>query len=247
MKKKRHLTGEDETLDSFYHGRILIIQKKRGYRFSLDAPLLADFIRTKKSDTLLDLGAGNGVISLLLSLKPFRRIVCLEIQESLVDLARRNVEINRLGDRITVLQEDLRTYRPDEKFDLIFSNPPYIRAKAGYLSRSEEKSIAKHEIKCDILDIMKVTAELLKEEGRACFIYAARRQKDFARAMERNRLKFRILRYVHPREHSPALWFLAECAFLPSDVRILPPLILYEESGAYTPEVKMIFRGARSG
>ena len=124
MTNPADLRRDDETLDAFYHGRVRVLQKKKGYRFSVDAPLLADFIRTRADDEALDLGTGSGIISLLLSVKPFRRIAALEIQAGLADLARRNVEINGLGDRIEVVEGDLRAYEPGRRFDLIFSNPP---------------------------------------------------------------------------------------------------------------------------
>ena len=243
MKRSKPSPGEDETLDSFYHGRILLLQKKQGYRFSVDAPLLADFIRTRPGDRLLELGAGNGIISLLLSRKPFRRIVCLEVQPSLADLARRNVALNRLEEKILVLEQDLRAFRPGEKFDLVFSNPPYIRGRGGHLSRSEEKSIAKHEIKGDIFDIMQAAGSVLKKDGRACFIYPVKRRGDFDRALEEAGLKIKALRFVHSRGGEPARWFLSECRFEAPSQEVIPPLWVYEERGAYTPEVKAIFAG----
>ena len=247
MKRQSLRAAEDETLDSFYHGRIRVIQKEKGYRFSVDAPLLADFIATKASDILLELGGGNGIISLLLSRKPFRRIICLEIQESLADLARRNIRLNRLEERIILLRQDLRTYRPGHKFDVIFSNPPYISKISGHLSLSEEKSVAKHEIKCDIFDIMHLTGRLLKKNGRAYFIYPAKRKDDFDKALARNALNIKTLRFVSSRNGSDARWFLAECGVSPLRLKILPPLFLYDDGGEYTAEMKKIFSGETRG
>ena len=247
MKGSEPSPGEDETLDSFYHGRVLLLQKKRGYRFSVDAPLLADFIRTRSDDRLLELGAGNGIISILLSRKPFRRIVCLEVQPGLADLARRNVALNRLEDKILVLEQDLREFQPREKFDLVFSNPPYIRGRGGHLSRSQEKSIAKHEIKGDIFDIMQTAGRVLEKDGRACFIFPVKRRGDFERALERSGLKTGILRLVHSRLGEPAHWFLAECRFDAPSQEILPPLRIYEDDGKYAPEMKAIFAGEDRG
>jgi len=133
---------DGETLDAFYHGRIRVRQGKKGYRFSVDAPLLADFVRTREEDEGLEIGTGSGIIALLLSVKPFRRITALEIQAGLADLARRNVELNGLGGRIEVVEADLRTFEPGRTFDLIFSNPPYIRKATGFLGASAEKSAA---------------------------------------------------------------------------------------------------------
>jgi tRNA1(Val) A37 N6-methylase TrmN6 len=237
----------DETLDTFYHGRIFVLQKKRGYRFSLDAPLLADFIHTRPTDRLLELGAGNGIISLLLSRKPFRKIVCLEIQSGLADLARRNVALNHLENKITVLEQDLRTYHTGEKYDVVFSNPPYLRKKGGPLSPSGEKSIAKHEIKGDVFDIMQAAGKVLERDGRVYVIYPAKRKKDFDRALEESGLKLNTLRYVQTRSGTAAHWFLAECRFEVSSPDIRPPLHVYGERGEYMPEMKAIFAGEDRG
>ncbi len=237
----------EETLDSFYHGRIHILQKKRGYRFSIDAPLLADFIQPGPADELLELGAGVGVISLLLSLKPFRRIVCLEIQPALAELARRNIRLNGLEEKITVLEQDLRAFVPEEKFDIVFSNPPHIRSRSGQLSRSEEKSVAKHEILCSISDIMSATRTCLKPEGRAYFIYPAGRRTDFDEAAVKNGLRLRAVRHVHPACGRPPRWFLAECGFEAAAAIVRPPLFVYDERGRYTEEMNRIFSGGSVG
>ena len=237
------MKGEDETLDSFYLGRILVLQKKKGYRFSVDSPLLADFIQTKKSDELLELGAGNGIISLLLSFKPFKHITAVEIQVSLAALARRNISLNKLEDKITIIHKDLRTFWLRRKFDVIFSNPPYIKKERGHLSALQEKSIAKHELKCDIFDIMQKTKELLKKEGRAYFIFPAKRSEDFREAVEMSKLKIKAIRFILPRRERTPNLFLAECDFSSQKEFIMSPLVLFDERRNYTSEAKEIFSG----
>jgi tRNA1Val (adenine37-N6)-methyltransferase len=252
------LRRDGETLDTFFHGRIRVLQKKKGYRFSVDAPLLADFIRTRADDEALELGTGSGVISLLLSVKPFRRIVALEIQEGLADMAGRNVEINGLGERIEVVRADLRTYEPGRRFDLIFSNPPYIRKATGFLSRSAEKSAAKQELHGEIRDVLKKTAEWLEPDGRACFIYTEKRRADFLAAAGESGLSLRRTRFVHPRAGEPANLFLAELGRLSrtqaasaategtggeGGPEVMPPLILFGPDGKYTDEAEAVFSG----
>jgi tRNA1(Val) A37 N6-methylase TrmN6 len=243
MRKIAAEPAEDETLDSFYHGRVRLFQKKSGYRFSVDAPLLADFIRTRPGESLLELGAGNGVISLLVSLQPFARIVALELQPGLAELARRNVRLNRLEARITVMEADLRTFEPVDKFDVVFSNPPYIRRRGGHLSLSGEKSIAKHEIRCDISDIMRTAAGAMKREGRSYFVYPAARRGDFDAARERAGLRTQALRFVYSRPGEAPRWILAECDFSAPEPLVRPPLFVYGRDGRYTPEMERIFRG----
>lgn len=240
------MKAEDETLDTFYLGRILLLQKKDGYRFSIDAPLLADFIKTKATDEVLELGTGNGVISLLLSLKPFKKITALEIQEPLANLAKRNVILNRLEDKINVLQLDLRQFHSKKKFDVIFSNPPYIKKKRGQLSPLLEKSIAKHELKCDIFEAMKKTVELLKKRGRAYFIFPASREEDFRAAIRTHNLRIKSWRYVFNYQKAQPIFLLVECNFRAKRETILPPLILYDKKGNYTQEARAIFSGRKN-
>jgi tRNA1Val (adenine37-N6)-methyltransferase len=237
----------DETLDPFYRGRILVLQKKKGYRFAVDAPLLADFIRTRRKDELLELGTGNGIIALLLAIRPLAHITAIEIQESLADLAVRNVAINRMDKKITVIKGDFRAYKRRKKFDIVFSNPPYIRKRAGHLSATTEKSFAKHELKCDILEVMRATARLLKKDGRAYFIYPSQRQTDLREAAEKCGLRLHAMRFVHPRKLAAANRFLAECGFAEGETRILPPLVLYDDGGKITPEARKIFEGRARG
>lgn len=236
-------TDEDESRDTFFHGRILVRQRKKGYRFSVDAPLLADFIKTSAADSLLEIGTGSGIIPLLLSIKPFQRITALEIQPGLAELARRNVARNGLEDRIEVIQTDFRSYDPGRRFDIVFSNPPYIRGGRSRLSSSSEKSLAKHEILCDIFDIMRRTRAFLEENGRAYFVYPGKRRKDFLEAMNAQGLRLGILRSVLSREGEDAVLFLAECDGASGETEIRKPLVLYGPDGKYTAEAEAIFAG----
>ncbi len=251
---------DGETLDTFYRGRIRILQSKTGYRFSVDAPLLADFIRTRPGDEALEIGTGNGVISLLLSVKPFKGITAIEIQPGLAVLAGRNVELNGLRDRIEVVRADLRTYEPGRTFDLIFSNPPYIRRSSGFLSISAERSAAKHELHGGIGEILGKTAEWLAPEGRACFVYPDRRRVDLLTAAGESGLAVRRLRFVHPRAGEPPNLFLIELGHAAQAkftagaatggksggegrFELMPPLILFAPDGTYTPEADAVFAG----
>ena len=233
---------DGETLDAFYRGRIRIVQSKKGYRFSVDAPLLADFIRTRPGDEALEIGTGNGVISLLLSLKSSKRITAVEIQEGLAGLAERNVELNGLGDRIEVVRADLRTYDPGRTFDLIFSNPPYIRKSTGFLSASAERSAAKHELHGGIGEILGKTAEWLAPGGRACFVYPEKRRADFLAAAGESGLAVGRLRFVHPRAGEPPSLFLVELGRA-AKPELMPPLMLFGPDGKYTAGAEAVFAG----
>jgi len=234
---------ENESLDTFYHGRIRIFQRTGGYRFSIEAPLLADFIETLSDDEILELGTANGIISLLLSIKPFEKVTALEIQESLAGLALRNVKLNQLQKRIQVIQADLREFNPGKKYDVVFSNPPYFEGNTGRLSESPEIAIAKHEVKCTIFDVMRKTAQLLKQKGRAYFVFSFRRRDDFIKALNLNGLQLKRERKVMPYKGQKPNLFLSECGFNPGKVKILHPLVLYDSEGHYSKEAEQIFAG----
>lgn len=235
--------GAGETLDTFFHGRIRVIQKKKGYRFSVDAVLLADFIEIRPGDTCLELGTGNGIVSLLLSVKPFGRVTGLEIQPGPADLARRNVALNKLEGRIDILTADLRSFRPPAEYDVVFANPPYFRRRDGILSPCPEKSVAKHEIACDISDIMRKTRECLKADGRAYFVYPDKRRKDFMQAVESQGLTIRRIRDVLSRRGAPPKLFLAACDRSEAAPGSSPALVLFGPDGRYTAEAEAIFSG----
>lgn len=238
---------DGETLDTFYHGRIRVLQTRRGYRFAVDAPLLADFIRTRPDDEALELGTGNGIISLLLSVKPFRTITAVEIQEGLAALARRNVELNGLGGRIEIVRADWRTFAPGRAYGLIFSNPPYIKRSTGFLSASAERSAAKHELHGGIGEALRKTAELLAPGGRACFVYPETRRTDLLGAAEECALSPRRLRSVLPREGEPPNLFLVELGSARENGRVnaelMSPLVLFGANGEYTPAAQAVFSG----
>jgi tRNA1Val (adenine37-N6)-methyltransferase len=245
MRATAKTPRDGETLDTFFHGRIRVLQPKRGYRFSVDAPLLADFIRTRRTDDILEVGTGSGIISLLLGRRPFRQITAIEIQPGLAALARRNVTLNGLRERIKVVHADFRTYRPGRKFDLVFANPPYIKGATGYLSASAEKSAAKHELYGGIGEMLARTAGLLAPGGRAAFVYPEKRRPDFLKAAGESGLAVRRLRFVHPRAGVPANLFLVEIGHAgeKGEPEPMPPLVLFGPDGTHTAEAEAVFAG----
>jgi tRNA1(Val) A37 N6-methylase TrmN6 len=233
----------DETLNTFYKGKILVLQRKNGFRFSVDAPLLASFIQTKKEDEILEIGTGCGIIPMLLSLRPFHHIVALEVQQGLADLARRNIMLNHLDGRITVVEKDFHQYNPWRQFDVIFSNPPYIPKDAGYLSLTEEKNLAKHEILCSVEEMLNWSKNWLKASGSIYFILPENRREDFESELLKSGLNLKRSRLVFPRESEPPNFFLAECGQADGGCQVMPPLILYGQDGKYTDEAEAIFSG----
>jgi len=221
----------DETLDLFLDGTLRVLQTKGGYRFSIDALLLSQFIHLRKNEKAIDLGTGCGILPLLLSRTTrAHSFVAIEIQKGLADLARRNVAINRLEDRVTILQQDLKGLKsslPAGSFDVAFSKPPYRKCLAGRVNPSIEKAIARHEIKTTLDDLIEVAAYLLPTKGRCYLIYSASRAVDLVVTLRRHRLEPKRLRFAHPKEHENAKFILVESIKAGgTELKIMEPLFL---------------------
>lgn len=245
---KRYPGNEkEETLDTLYGGRLKILQKKRGYRFSIDALLLASFVQPRPQDQVIDLGTGCGILPLLLTYqKKVAKIIGVEIQTQLVDLARRNVLLNNFSNQIEIWEKDFRELKGENwraSFDLAIANPPYRQLGAGRLNPHLEKAIARHEIKATLQDILQVGQNILKEKGRLAIIYPVRRTIDLFTEMRQNHLEPKKICFVHSRLREGACLVLVEASKGGRiQTTVSPPFIIYKESGEYSPEAENLFQ-----
>lgn len=225
------IPGPDETLDTFFDGKIQVLQKQRGYRFSVDAVLLSRFIRFRKNEKAIDLGTGCGIVPLLLSqMTRIAFIVGVEIQKELADLAKINVLLNHLEDRISILHQDFRglpnTF-PAGFFDLVFSNPPYRKHLTGRTNPSIERAIARHEIKGTLGDLISIASYLLPPKGRCCLIYPASRAADLMVSLRGKQLEPKRMQWVHPSLDEEARFVLVEAMKASgAELKVMKPLIL---------------------
>jgi len=223
------LVRSDERVDDF--SGLKVIQKIDGPHFSLDAILLARFCTVRKGDLVADLGTGTGIISLILAANTkAERITAVEIQEELVDIARRNAVLNGLEDRICVLQGDLRTLsktHPAEQFDLVVSNPPYRLVGAGRINPDPLKAISRHEIECTLEDVLKASFYLLKNRGRLALVYRPDRMVDLISGCRQHRLEPKRMQIAHPGADREASLVLMEAVKNGSqELKILAPIIV---------------------
>jgi len=223
--------SSDETLDTFFGGRLEILQKKRGYRFSVDAVLLSQFCRIRKKEKVIDLGTGCGILPLLLSQTTnAHSFVGVEIQKGLAELAKKNVLLNHLDGRVSILQKDFRALRkafPAGSFDVVLSNPPYRRYRTGRVNPALEKAIARHESKGTLEDLISVTSYLLPPKGRCYLIFPALRTVDLLAALRSQRLEPKRLQFVYPHPQEDAKFVLTESIRDSGvELRVMAPLIL---------------------
>lgn len=194
-----HDVGNIETID--YIGTFEIIQKKKGYRFSEDSIILAEFsLPLSEDDTVLDIGTGSGIIPLILAYKsPVKNIVGVEIQDSLAELAIRNIKINNLSKRIKILKKDYRTLKDvfkRKRFSVILSNPPYIPKDSGRVCPDKERAVARQEIFGTLKELVHISRYLLKPNGRILYIYPIIRLREVVSALNNEGLKVTRLKFV---------------------------------------------------
>ena len=248
------LRREDETLEPLLLDRGYILQKRSGYRFSLDAVVLADFVaqqqgneRAAKTHRYLDLGTGCGVILVLLGkwgsgLTGYG----VEIQEALADLAERNLRLHGLEARFQILctnLKDLPSRLPGASFDWITSNPPYRRTDTGRINPDPQKALARHELAASLEDLCRVTAYLLRERGRAFLVYPASRFAGLVARLQEAGLEPKTVRPVYPKPGERASWVLVEAVRKGKEELFMePPLFVEDTLGEYTEEMNRIFR-----
>jgi len=236
----------DETLDSMFHGKLKVIQKKKGYRFSLDAVLLSRWASVLTGDRVLDLGTGCGVTPLILaSSTEAKEIVGVEIQEELAEIALRNVRLNGLSNVITIKKEDVKklpSLYPPGSFDCILTNPPFRKLNTGRLNPNEQKTIARHEIAITLKELLQVAFILVKTHGKVFLIYPALRLVDLFFEMRKCGLEPKTIQCVHSRIDSPASMVLVEGVREGGiELQIEEPLVIYDSEGNYTKVLQEIY------
>ena len=237
----------EEEITRFYSGKVRLIQKKEGYRFSINAALLADFIRIEPEQTLLELGTGCGIVPIFMWFrgKSFRKTVGIEIQKDLADIAFRNVQLNALEERIKIIHADFRqSHRllQEEKFDIVISNPPYLKVGQGRLNPCIEKAVARHELKCTLEELVRAAINAVQRKGRFNLIYPTVRFDDLKDALATNSLFPIRKRFIRAREEAPPNLVLVE-AGEKTCIRERnedSTLTLYDKQGNYSRETAEI-------
>lgn len=224
-----------------------IVQQRGGYRFSLDPLLLADFADVREGAQVIDLGTGCGIIPLVLARKAeTARIVGVELQPEMAELAQRNAELNALADRIEIMDADIidlkRSY-PVSSFDLVVANPPYRKRGTGKISPRAGRDQARHESTAGLADFLEVAKYLVRPTGRICLIYLAARLTEFLSCASELKLSPLRLRMVHGNPAAAAKMFLVELVKgRQGELAVLPPLVVHGENGAYTHEMEKMVR-----
>ncbi len=237
---------ENERIDDLHRNNYVIIQDKKRFCFGIDAVLLSDFAKAKKNDVVFDIGTGTGIIPILMCAKTkAKKFFAIDIQEESVDMAKRSVGLNKLEDKIEILHLDIKNVFDKFKkntIDVVTSNPPYMNMGGGLINEYDAKAIARHEIFCNLDDIVKATSLLLKPNGKFYMVHRPNRLCDIICTLRKYKLEPKTIRFVQPYEDKEPNMVLIESvkngkAFL----KILPNLIVYNKDNQYTEEINKIY------
>jgi tRNA1Val (adenine37-N6)-methyltransferase len=226
---------------------LVLTQPERGYRYSLDPFLLAAFCRPRARERILDLGAGVGVIGLLLaSNHPTVRVIGIELDPDLARHAADNARANRLDARCRIIRGDLREaprYLPPEHFHRVVANPPFRAPGTGPSSPDHGRAGARHEISFTLVDLAGAASALLRYGGSLQVVHLAERLPELFGALRTSGLEPKRLRLVAPFPGSaPRLCLVSASKGGRPGLRILPELIVHEHPGRYTAEVGGMLR-----
>ena len=237
---------ENERLDDLQRNGLQIIQKTDGFCFGMDAVLLSAFVKVKPKQRVLDLGTGTGVIPILLEAKtPGEHFTGLEIQPDSADMARRSVALNGLTDKIDIVTGDIKDASKifgASSFDIITTNPPYMIGQHGLTNPEEAKAIARHEILCNLTDIMRESARILKPGGHFYMVHRPFRLAEIITTLVKYKLEPKRMQLVFPYvDREPNMVLIEGCRGGRSRMTVEKPLIVYKEPNVYTDEIYEIY------
>lgn len=238
--------NESETIDDLQINNLKLIQKKDCFKFGIDSVLISDFADIKSGAKVIDLGTGSGIIPILLSAKTnASKITGVEIQSNLVEMATRSVKLNKLENIINIIEYDLKyldVLYKNKEFDCIVTNPPYFKFGGGIINENNKKAISRHEIKCTLDDIIKVSSKLLKHNGTFSMVHRPDRLVDIMSTMRKHNIEPKKLRLVYSNINKQAcLILISGNKYSRPELKVLPPLYVYNLDGSYSNEINKIY------
>ena len=236
----------DESIDDLQLNGLMLIQKQSGFRFGVDAVLLSDFANVKKKHRVLDLCTGTGIVPFLVYGKYSPKEVWgVEIQEDMVEMANRSSQLNKTDDIVKFKCADLKDKKLVNelgRFDVVTVNPPYKLNNAGILNPNDKLAIARHEILCNLEDVIVSARRLLADNGRMFIVHRPERLADIFGLMRKYNIEPKRIKMIHPNAKKAPNIVLVEGqrdggAFLKWD----EPLYVYDENGNYSKEIDKIY------
>lgn len=237
---------KNERIDDLHCKGFKIIQNVEGFCFGMDAVLLSSFCEIKNNSNVVDLGTGTGIIPILLWAKnKIKKIYGIEIQKEVADMAARSVRLNNLEENIEIINIDLNKSLEVlgvNNFDAVTCNPPYMAQGEGIINPQDKKAISRHEITCNLEDVIRTSGRLLKHHGRFFLVHRPHRIVDILCLLRKYKLEPKGIRFVHPKiGDKPNLVLIKSVKAAKPELKFEKPLYVYNDDGTYTEEIYKIY------
>ena len=240
---------DKERVDQLFSTDVKIIQNKEVFSYSVDSVLLSRFPKIPSRGLIVDLCSGNGAVGLFASSQTKARIVLVELQERLAEMAERSIKLNQLEEQVELINDDLKNLTQHisrSQVDLILCNPPYFKAtETSKKNLSEHYLLARHEITTNLEEICRISQQVLKSNGRLALVHRPDRFLEIIDTLKAYKLAPKRVQFVYPKPGKEANMLLIEAIKDGSTegLRILPPLFVHKENGDYTDDIKAIYFG----
>lgn len=224
-----------------------IIQDSQKFKFGIDAVLLSHFAfsQIKQNESLIDLGTGTGIIPLLLSKSKAEKLTGLEIQQECAQISQKSVELNNLQEKINIVNGDIKCvseYFSKHSFNAVTSNPPYMINEHGKQNPLDAKAIARHEVLCNLEDIIKAADFLLKPHGKFFMIHRPFRLPEIFSLLIKYSLEPKRMQLIHPfADKEPNMVLIEARKDANPRLAVEKPLVVYETPGIYTSQINEIY------
>lgn len=238
---------DNERIDDLEYKGLKLIQNVEGFCFGIDSILLTNFAKNIKNNCkVIDLGTGTGIIPILLAKKTnAEKLVGVEVQEEVANMAKRSVFLNELENKIEILNENIlnlkETYKAKE-FDIVVSNPPYKKLNTGILNKENKKLISRHEITASLEDFISVSSYLLKDFGELYMVHRTERLVDLFYLLRKYNIEPKNIRFVCSNKNKESKLVLIKAIKCGKPfLNIEKNLYVYDENGEYTDEIYEIY------
>lgn len=224
-----------------------IYQDENMFKFSIDSVLLPNFVTINtKCNRILDIGTGNAVIPLILTTKTNAKIDGVEIQSDVFKLGLDSIKLNRLERQINLYNNDILDFYQkleSDSYDIITCNPPYFKVNdTSILNNTDYKTIARHEVKLNLNDVMTIAKKLLKNNGNIAIVHRTERLVDILETMRKNNIEPKKIQFVYSRQNVNSNIILVEgIKNGKPGIKLLSPLYIYDEFGNYSEQILKYF------